>query len=187
MAKELHCLGYHLAKPLDTLPHEASPEGVWESSEIRKINSNLFRMYNFTSPQNAPLFPFLLSPRITKWAKAQEERQVIIKEPMLASTWPVWVRSLEMISEVRVVNCTRDREETLRSCLRVFGPSTPAETRWDIAVDQQREYCAMAAKWCDSITVDLSDAGRVAKVAEFLTIPTAQESGRTIEKELVNG
>ena len=58
---------------------------------------------------------------------------------------------------------------------------------WDLAVKQSAFQSAIAAEFCESITVDLSERDRVTKVAEFLTVPALQEPSRTTEKELVNG
>src|SRR3990167_9460915 len=173
IAKELHGMGFPFLEPIDTRPFPGvHPIGLWESWEARDWNGKIMKNFRCSSLEPA-LLPFLIWPELQgqfgRWPET-----FIVKDPQLASTWPIWFRTLQTSrpgAQMVSVWCRRDFDEQVRSLVTRYPMRNETlSVKMEIAKYCVRMYeliATAAAQYIPTLEVWLKDEHRVENAAEW--------------------
>lgn len=161
LAKGLHEAGLPLREPLDKRKHPSNLGGHYENLHVRALNQTLIRRFRITSRSPAML-PFAEFGMVQKWLREQEE-PVIVKEPNLNFTWPIWARSSP--HPISIIRCRRDPKEQEASLVKWYDV-TPEEAKWTVAHYECSSQAA-ADYFDDVLEVELYDPDRITKAVNW--------------------
>ncbi len=162
LTKYLFEKGFPITPPLDMKPMEGhQPEGHYENPQIYQINEALLKHFNMAVFQPG-LLSFVNADVVEQWLGAHPE-PVIIKDPRLAFTWPIWKTSTRR--ECIFIWTDREKESQVASIVRWYQLPEQA-ARLCITM---HDMCArLACQEHTSLVLDLLEEDRDEKAARFL-------------------
>ena len=178
LAKAVFDRGLNLAGPLDVAPFDQNPQGHYECEDVRNLNIRILKTYRTNTNMPGLMafrylkeLPGFVEDRLHHgWGKSQ----VIVKEPLLASTWPMWWRSFRDLFDggvdMKVIWCRRDRADTIRSCERWFQPQVEELVDWGLCVDSYALHAKTALDFLGGIELWLDDPDRESKALDFIEL-----------------
>lgn len=162
LTKKLYEEGFPVTPPLDMRPMEGhQPQGHYENPQVYKINEALLQHFQMTVFQPG-LLPFVNADVVEQWLAAHPE-PVIIKDPRLAFTWPVWTSSTGR--ECIFIWTDRETNSQVDSIVRWYKvPEASAR----LCV-RMHDLCArLACAEYRSLTLDMLEDDRDEKGTQFV-------------------
>lgn len=163
MTMALKEAGLPVLEPLDIRPFQSNPQGHFEHYKVRELNEAIIKNFQQDIVEAPGLLPFLNWDVLRNWLESQPET-FIVKDPRLASTWPIWYRTTrDMGREMVALWCRRDFGEQIKSLMKYRLTEKRAA---DCA--KMHELCAKAASdMIPTLEVWLDDPERVDKAIEW--------------------
>ncbi len=162
LTKKLYEEGFPVTPPLDMRPMAGhQPEGHYENPQVYQINEALLKHFSMAIFQPG-LLPFVHADVVEKWLDEHPE-PVIIKDPRLAFTWPIWTSSTSR----DCVFVWTDRETTSQVASIVRWYKVPEAAAHSCV--RMHDMCAdLACRSHPSLVLDMLEEGRDEKGAAFI-------------------
>jgi len=171
LTKKLYEEGFPVTPPLDMRPMEGhQPQGHYENPQVYQINEALLQHFQMTVFQPG-LLPFVNADVVEQWLAAHPE-PVIIKDPRLAFTWPVWTSSTAR--KCIFVWTDRETDSQVDSIVRWYKV---AEAAARLCV-RMHDLCArLACQEHRSLILDMLEEDRDEKGVQFIAQFATAQSG----------